>query len=145
MVVFDTSVLLLVLAPSTNPPLDPSTNVPLQKANERIEYLIDTLSKDRKTIIIPTPVLSEVMVYAGTAGPRWLQYFNNTAVFRIASFDQKAAIEAALSIKDSLDRTRGIPPPSAVRQPCSHKRSSDGRHRSTPRSSENRLRTLYAQ
>lgn len=104
MVLIDTSVLLLVLAPSTNPPLDPSTNAPLQKASERIEYLIDTLSKDRKTIIIPTPVLSEIMVYAGTAGPRWLQYFNNTAVFRIASFDQKAAIEAALSIKDSLDR-----------------------------------------
>lgn len=104
MVVFDTSVLLLVLDPSTDPPLDPATKAPLQKASERIEYLIDTLNNDKETIIIPTPVLSEIMVYAGAAGPKWLQYFNNTAVFRIASFDQKAAIEAALSIKDSLDR-----------------------------------------
>jgi len=104
MVVFDTSVLLLALDPSTKPPLDPSTGAPLAKARERIEHLIDTLSSDKQTIIIPTPVLSEIMVYAGTAGPKWLQFFNSASVFRIVSFDQKAAIEAALSIRDSLDR-----------------------------------------
>jgi len=104
MVVFDTSVLLLALDPSTDPPLDPKTNAPLERAGERIEHLIDTLSNEKQTIIIPTPVLSEIMVYAGAAGPKWLQYFNSTAVFRIAPFDQRAAIEAALSIRDSLDR-----------------------------------------
>ncbi len=104
MVVFDTSILLLALDPSTSPPLDPNTNAPLERANERIEYLIDTLTNDKQTIVIPTPVLTEIMVYAGAAGPKWLQYFNSTAAFRIAPFDQKAAIEAALSIRDSLDR-----------------------------------------
>ncbi|MEO0852846.1 MAG: hypothetical protein AAFY15_05005 [Cyanobacteria bacterium J06648_11] len=49
-------------------------------------------------------MLSEIMVYASAAGPKWLQHFNSTAVFRIAPFDQRAAIEAALSIRDSLDR-----------------------------------------
>lgn len=104
MVVFDTSVLLLVLDPSTKPPLDPNTGAPLEKAQERIEHLIDTLSSDKQTIIIPTPVLSEIMVYAGAAGPKWLQFFNSASVFRLASFDQRAAIEAALAIRDSLDR-----------------------------------------
>jgi len=33
-----------------------------------------------------------------------LQYFNTTAVFRVVSFDQKAALEAALSIRSSLER-----------------------------------------
>lgn len=104
MVIFDTSVLLLAVDPSADPPLDPNTDAPLERASERIEHLIDTLSTEKRTIIIPTPVLSEIMVYAGTAGPKWLQYFNTTSVFRIAPFDQKAAIEAALSIRDSLDR-----------------------------------------
>lgn len=104
MVVFDTSVLLLALDPSTKPPLDPATETPLLRANERIEHLIDTLSTNKQTIIIPTPVLSEVLVYAGAAGQKWLQYFNTTSVFRVVPFDQKAAIEAALSIRSSLDR-----------------------------------------
>ena len=56
MVVFDTSVLLLALDPSTKPPLDPATNAAVFRAGERIEHLIDTLSADKKTIIIPTPV-----------------------------------------------------------------------------------------
>lgn len=104
MVVFDTSVLLLTLDPDAGCPLDPNTNAPLEKARERIEYLIATLSAAKETIIIPTPVLSELMVYAGEAGPKWLQFFNETAAFRVASFDQKAAIEAAISIRDSLNR-----------------------------------------
>ncbi len=104
MVVFDTSVLLLALDPRTDPPLNPDTKAPLEKASERIEYLIDTLTTDKQTIIIPTPVLSEILVYAGAAGAKWLQYFNTTSAIRIAPFDQRAAIEAALSIKDSLDR-----------------------------------------
>jgi len=104
MVVFDTSVLLLALDPSTDLPLDPATNAPLARAAERVEYLIHQLAEDKQTIIIPTPVLTEIMVYAGAAGSKWLQYFNGTAVFRIAPFDQRAAIEAALSIRDSLDR-----------------------------------------
>lgn len=104
MVVFDTSVLLLALDPSTKPPLDPETNGPLLRAGERIEHLIDTLSTDKQTIIIPTPVLSEILIYANLAGPKWLQYFNTTSVFRVVPFDQKAAIEAALSIRSSLER-----------------------------------------
>ncbi|PZQ48766.1 MAG: hypothetical protein DI556_13185 [Rhodovulum sulfidophilum] len=104
MVVFDTSVLLLALDPSTAPPLDPVTKTPLPRAIERVEHLIHQLAEEKQTIIIPTPVLTEIMVYAATAGVRWLQYFNGTAVFRIAPFDQRAAIEAAISIKDSLDR-----------------------------------------
>ena len=104
MVVFDTSVLLLALDPTTKPPIDPTTGNVLDRAGERVDHLIETLANDKRTIVIPTPVISEVLVYAGAAGPRWLEYFNITSVFRIASFDQKAAIEAALFIRDSLDR-----------------------------------------
>ncbi len=104
MVVLDTSVLLLFLEPGARPPLDPATGQPLAQAAERVEHLVETLGRDRQTIVIPTPVLSEIMVHAGVAGPKWLQCFNSTTVFRLAPFDQKAAIEAARSIKDSIDR-----------------------------------------
>ena len=103
-VVFDTSVLLLAIDPSVNPPLDPSTNAPLSRAAERIEYLIERLAEEKSIIVISTPVLSEILIYAGGAGAKWLQYFNGTAVFRIAAFDQKAAVEAALSARDAIER-----------------------------------------
>jgi hypothetical protein len=59
---------------------------------------------DKEKIVVPTPVLSEILVHAGPAMPRYLEVLNGTAAFRIAPFDQRAAIECALAIKDSLDR-----------------------------------------
>ncbi len=44
------------------------------------------------------------MVHAGPSIATFLHSLNNNAVFRIANFDQKAAIEAALSIRDSIER-----------------------------------------
>lgn len=104
MVVFDTSVLLLVLDPNAKPPIDPSTGEPLDRAAERIEYLIDNLTADKEKIVVPTPVLSEVLVHAGEATQPYLDILNGQAAFRIAPFDQKAAIEAALATSDAIRR-----------------------------------------
>jgi predicted nucleic acid-binding protein len=104
MVVFDTPVLLLVLDPNAKPPNDPATRQPLDKAAERIEYLIENLTADKEKIVIPTPVLSEVLVHAGEAMQPYLDTMNGQAAFRIAPFDQKAAIEAALSMSDAIKR-----------------------------------------
>ena len=104
MVVFDSSVLLLVLDPNAKPPNDPSTGQPLDKAADRIEYLIENLTADKEKIVIPTPVLSEVLVHAGDAMHKYLDILNGQAAFRIAPFDQKAAIEAALAISDAIKR-----------------------------------------
>lgn len=104
MVVFDSSVLLLVLDPNAKPPNDPITGQPLDKASERIEYLIENLTADKEQIVIPTPVLSEVLVHAGDAMQPYLDTLNSQAAFRIAPFDQKAAIEAALAMSDAIRR-----------------------------------------
>ena len=104
MVVFDSSVLLLVLDPNAKPPNDPATGQPLDKAAERIEYLIEILTTDKEKIVIPTPVLSEVLVHAGEAMQPYLDILNGQAAFRIAPFDQKAAIEAALAMSDAIKR-----------------------------------------
>jgi len=104
MVVFDSSVLLLVLDPNAKPPNDPTTGQPLDKAAERIEYLIENLTANKEKIVIPTPVLSEVLVHAGDAMQPYLDILNGQSAFRIASFDQKAAIEAALAMSDAIKR-----------------------------------------
>jgi len=104
MVVFDSSVLLLVLDPNAKPPNAPASEEPLDKAAERIEYLIELLTIDKEKIVIPTPVLSEVLVHAGKAMQPYLEVLNGQDAFRIAPFDQKAAIEAALAMSDAIKR-----------------------------------------
>lgn len=104
MVVFDTSFLLLALDPSAKPPLDPSTQEPLSQVPERMDFLIQSLSSDGETIVIPTPVLSEILVHAGDAIQTFLDAINSDSVFRVADFDQRAAIEAALATKSAILR-----------------------------------------
>ncbi|WP_299357012.1 PIN domain-containing protein [uncultured Shimia sp.] len=104
MVVFDSSVLLLVLDLNAKAPNDPATGETVEKAAERIEYLIENLTADKEKIVIPTPVLSEVLVHAGDALQPYLDTLNGQAAFRIAPFDQKAAIEAALAMSDAIKR-----------------------------------------
>jgi hypothetical protein len=95
MVVFDASVLLFLF--------DENTPSSVPKAKDRIEFLIDRLSEAGEKIIIPTPALSECLVYAGPAGPDYLTIINRRAIFRVASFDQKAAIEAAIRTYQPVD------------------------------------------
>ncbi len=95
MVLFDSSMLLFFLDKRTPSPLDPNTRKPIEHAKERIDYLIKTLQEDGSIIVIPTPVLSEVLVRAGKAGSDYIQILNGSAKFRIAPFDTRAAIEVA--------------------------------------------------
>lgn len=104
MVVFDNTFLTLALHPLAKPPLDPSTKLPVNWLNERIELLLDTLADDHETIIIPTPVLSEFLILAGADGPKYLTQIDRGSIFRIEPFDTKAAIELAtieVSIRSS--------------------------------------------
>lgn len=104
MVVFDSSVLLLMLDRSTKAPIDKTSGTPVAHSAERIELLIRNLSASKEKIIVPTPVLSEVLVHAGSALETYLEILNRQAAFRIAPFDQKAAIEAALALSDAIKR-----------------------------------------
>lgn len=96
MVVFDASVLLFVLNENT------PASVP--RAKERVEYLIDRLSAAGERIIIPTPALSECLVHAGPAGPDYLAVIGKYACFRVASFDERAAVEAAVRTYQARER-----------------------------------------
>ena len=95
MVVFDATILLLTLDPTTPAPLDPTTGKPVSQPKERVDYLIQNLEEERTKIIIPTPVLSEILVRAGKAGPSYLSIIEKSSAFKIEPFDIRAAIEVA--------------------------------------------------
>jgi hypothetical protein len=101
-VALDTSVLLLFLAPSTAPPRLPGTNEPLPHARERVEHLIATLDTDKASVLVPTPVLSEVLVNASTAAPTYLDLLSRSSRFRVVDFDQRAAVELAVMVRQAI-------------------------------------------
>lgn len=103
MIVIDTAMLLLFLSPIATPPLDPLTKQPILHAKERMEFLINTLDQKKTKIIIPTPVLAETLVHAGAALEGYMEILSKRTVFRIVSFDTKAAIELALMTRRALD------------------------------------------
>lgn len=104
MIVFDASVLLLLLAPEALPPSDPRTGQPVERCKERLDHLIATFERQRQKVIIPTPVLSEILVHAGEAGPAYLDVLGSSARFKIVPFDTRAAVELAALTREAIDQ-----------------------------------------
>jgi predicted nucleic acid-binding protein len=93
--------LSLMLHPKAKPPKDPTTNKPVTKMSERIEFLLDTLDAEGETILIPTPALGEFLILAEGDGPDYLASINGAKTMVVESFDERAAIEtAALELAD---------------------------------------------
>jgi hypothetical protein len=102
MVVFDATMLLLLLRPNSGRPLD-SDGTPIAQVAERIAHLVQRLERARNRIVIPTPALSEVLVRAGSAAPQIVETLGRSALFKIMPFDSLAAIEAALMTRAAID------------------------------------------
>ena len=80
--------------------------------NPRIAYLISTLDRAKATIVIPTPALSELLIGAGEAAPRYLKIISMSARFRVASFEMRAAVEVAEIHRHAIgrgDKKEGLP------------------------------------
>jgi predicted nucleic acid-binding protein len=93
MVAFDASFLILMLDEEA------AANQGTPRLGERIDLLLDQLSKSRSKILIPTPALSEFLAKADVA---ILDKIHATSSFVIAPFDERAAIEAAEMTKNSI-------------------------------------------
>ncbi len=97
-VALDTTFLLYIFAPigHVGTPLD-AGGKPLEFAKERVSALVEDWEKTGAKIIVSTPALSEVMVRAGAqAGQSYVAIMNKSKAFKIASFDERAAIEVAI-------------------------------------------------
>jgi predicted nucleic acid-binding protein len=106
MVVFDNTALSLLLRPNARPPLDPATGAPVEFAQERLAALVQTLQRTRTVVIIPAPVLTELLIKAGAAGPALLDVIQKSSAFRIGAFDTRAAVELAQMTNASLTTRR---------------------------------------
>lgn len=104
MIVFDASLLLLLLNPETPPPKDAATGQPVARCKDRIEYFIAQLTKQREKIIVPTPAVSESLIKAGEAGPQYLHIMRNSRFFQISPFGTTAAVEAAELMRQRIAR-----------------------------------------
>jgi predicted nucleic acid-binding protein len=94
-VAFDTSVLVYFFDELANAPIDAATGAPVSDCKERLDFLIATLQRDKAKIVIPTPALGELLVKGGQAGQEWLAILHKSRHFRIAGFDERAAVEFA--------------------------------------------------
>ncbi|NVD96752.1 hypothetical protein [Massilia sp. BJB1822] len=96
MVLFDASILIKLLDPRTS-----------GKQQDKLDYLLDCLQKSRTKILIPTPALAELYV---KAPPEVMALFKGRSAFLIVPFDEKAALEWSLQVKDAVlsQRKKGI-------------------------------------
>jgi predicted nucleic acid-binding protein len=102
MVVIDATTLLLLLRPGTAVPVGPG-GVPVDRPRERVEHLVERLTKAKTKLIIPTPALSEVLVRAGAeASQDIVEKLQKFSVFQIQPFDSRAAIEVAAMTRGAL-------------------------------------------
>jgi predicted nucleic acid-binding protein len=94
-VVFDASILIYVIDEQAKPPVDPTTGKPVDSCYERVTHLLESLQQQNAKIVIPTPALAEVLVRAAKGGPEFLRILSSSRHFRIAAFDERAAVEFA--------------------------------------------------
>lgn len=65
-------------------------------------------------MIVPTPVLGEILVRASDAGPAYLDALKSSARFRLQPFDVRAAVEVAQMTREAIesgDKKRGSSSP----------------------------------
>jgi hypothetical protein len=89
MVVSDNSIFCLILHPDAKP------RSSVDRVEDRIQYLLETLRDNKEVAIIPAPALSEFLVFAGRSAPEYLLKIRESSFLRIEAFDERAAIELA--------------------------------------------------
>lgn len=99
-VVVDSSALALLVNHDANPPTDPSTGAALTLARERIEKFVGDMDAKNDVLVVPTPVLAEILVKAGQGAGEVKQQLGALARVRVVPFDELAAVElAAMTIE----------------------------------------------
>ena len=98
---FDTSFLSLALKPDQPPPLDRVTGKPVERAHERVDALINEFGLKGDLLIVPTPVLTEVLCVVPDL-QRALERLNRSSAVCFSAFDERAAIELALIERQAI-------------------------------------------
>jgi hypothetical protein len=65
----------------------------VDRVQERIDYLVQSISQGRGKIIIPSPALAEFMLLAWDKYSEYLTIIRRKAVFEVGGFDDPEAVE----------------------------------------------------
>lgn len=101
---FDSTTLSVLLNPDAAIPDDPATGKPPDLVRERLQGLIERLQKERQVVVVPTPVVAEILSVIGPTSADYLQVINRSRVFSVKPFDEVAAIELAFLNRDVFAR-----------------------------------------
>ena len=96
MVVFDANFLMIAMRPNIPASVD--------DAKERINYLLSNLQKAGERIVVPTPVLTELLIRAEQAAGVYLDELQKSARFKLAPFGTRAAVEVSIAISSAIKR-----------------------------------------
>ena len=102
--VFDSDFLSLLLYPWIDPPHDPETGRPVERASDRISRLVSAFDATNTRIVVPAPAFSEFLVVAGAQATRYVSTIQQQAAIRIEPFDTVAAVEAAAATHAAIER-----------------------------------------
>ena len=102
-VVFDTNLAIMLVRPDAMV-AKAANGVVISHAKERVDGLLAQLAADKIRIVIPTPVLAEVLVRSDDdERAALIARFTRSASFRVAAFDERAALELADIEKKAID------------------------------------------
>lgn len=102
-VVFDTNLAIMLVRPDAMVARD-ANGVMISHAKERVDGLLAQLASEKTKIVIPTPVLAEVLVRSDAdERAALIARFTRSASFRVAAFDERAALELADIERRAID------------------------------------------
>ncbi|HLK68311.1 MAG TPA: hypothetical protein VKU19_32985 [Bryobacteraceae bacterium] len=95
LVVFDNTILSVLLFPDADL-REGTEGVPVDRARERVDGLVQELAESGEQVLIPTPALAEVLATPGCDIDEILSTLRVSAYIRIGDFDLRAAVELAI-------------------------------------------------
>lgn len=97
LVAFDSTFLALLTDDLTAAPDPPPGTT--DTARDRLAYLLETLDDERASIVVPTPVLAELLTFERVNPEAALNLLKGLARIRVEPFGEKAAVECALMLR----------------------------------------------
>jgi hypothetical protein len=103
---FDTGFLHLLFDDRAKVPKDRHGKPTVDRIQERIDYLVQTISQRRGKIVIAAPSLAEFLLLAEEKYADYLTIIRRKSVFEVAGFDDPEAVELAEHWKKHGDRKK---------------------------------------
>jgi len=111
MIVLDTTALSLLFVENSTA-RSVTTGKPIKHARDRLEFLVERISREEDVILIPTPCLAEILVRTPPDKiDELLKRLKTSPWFRVEAFDAAAAVELGIRTSRAIatrDKWEGL-------------------------------------